>query len=116
MNKLSLLVLPLIAFSAIAEARWDAPADKRGYETCKAAFRASSDGLVTERHHFIDKRAENPRYYINGTRWENGNRTAVKMACETHLNGSRVLLSEISTGRYANRQTSSTMDIADTGN
>lgn len=116
MNKLSLLALPLIAFSAFSEARGGTFADQRGYAVCSSEFHASSVGLVTDRHHFIDKRAENPRFYINGTRWEDGSRAAVKMTCDTPSNGSRVLASEISAGKYTGQHTKVTVEVADSGN
>lgn len=117
MNKLSLLALPLIAFSALSEARDGTFADQRGYAVCSSEFHAASVGLVTDRHHFIDKRAENPRFYLNGTRWENGSRADVKMACDTARSGARVLASEISAGRYQGQRTRvTTIDMAASGN
>lgn len=116
MNKLSLLALPLIAFSAFSEARDGTFADHRGYSACTSLFHAASVGLVTDRHHFIDKRAENLRFYINGTRWEDGSRADVKMTCDTAASGSRVLASEISAGKYSDQRTNITIDVADTSN
>lgn len=116
MNKLSLLALPLIAFSALSEARDGTFADQRGYAACTSEFHASSVGLVTDRHHFIDKRAENPVFYINGNRWEDGSRADVKMSCETHASGARVLASKISAGKYKGQQTRITIEVADSSN
>ena len=110
---LTFCALPLIAFSTVAEARTGTLADQRGFNTCHSEFHAQSNGLVTDRHHYIDKRGENPRYFINGTRWEDGDRAAVKMSCETHPNGSQILFSEISAGRYAGQQTRITIEVAD---
>lgn len=116
MNKLSLLALPLIAFSALSEARDGTFADQRGYAACSSEFRASSVGLITDRHHYIDKHAENPRFYINGTRWEDGSRADVKMTCDTVASGSRVLASEISAGKYNGQHNKITIEVADSGN
>ena len=116
MNKLSLLALPLIAFSALSEARDGTFADQRGYAACTSELRATSVGLVTDRHHFIDKRAENPRFYINGTRWEDGSRTDVRMSCDTTASSSRVLASEISAGKYNGQRTKVTVEVADSSN
>lgn len=116
MNKLSLLALPLIAFSALSEARDGTFADQRGFAACTSEFRAASVGLVTDRHHYIDKRAENPRFYINGTRWEDGSRADVKMTCDTAPSGSTVLASEISAGKYKGQHTRITIEVADSNN
>lgn len=112
-NKLALLTLPMFAFSAVAEAGHGTFADQRSYSVCRSAFQAVSVGLVTERHHFIDKRAGNPLLYLNGSRWEEGKRTLAKMSCETDLRGSRILSSEISAGRYRNPRTKvTTIELA----
>ena len=117
MNKLSLLTLPLIAFSALSEARDGTFADQRGFAACTSEFHDASVGLVTDRHHFINKRAENPRFYINGTRWEDGSRADVKMSCETARSGVRVLANEITAGRYQGQPTKvTTIDMAASGN
>ena len=111
MNKLSLLALPLIAFSAMSEARAGTLADQRGFEACSSEFRAASDGLVTARYHYVDKSAGDPRFYINGTRWEAGERATVKMACDTARNGLSVLATEISAGRYEGQRTRITIEV-----
>lgn len=116
MNKLSLLALPLVAFSALSQAGDGTFADQRGFANCSSEFHAASVGLVTDRHHFVDKRDENPHFYINGTRWEEGSRASVKMACETSPSGADVLASEITAGRYKGQHTRITIDVADSSN
>jgi|GEM_PF-1385152 len=116
MNKLSFLALPLLAFSALSEARDGTFADQRGFANCHSEFHAASVGLVTDRHHFVDKSDKNPRFYINGTRWEAGSRTDVKMACDTSASGANVLASEITAGRYKALHTKITIDVADSSN
>ncbi len=110
MNKISLLALSLIAFPALSAARDGTVPDQRGYSACSSKFHAASDGLVPDRHHFIDKRGENRRFYLNGTRWEDGSRADVKMVCETASIGSQVLASEISAGRYRVQPTTTSDD------
>jgi len=113
MKVLTLSALPLLAFATLAEARSGTLVEQRGYATCYAQFEANSNGLRTERHYLVDQRADNPRFFINGSRWENGDRSAVRMSCDTDSKGLKVLLSSIEPGHYVSPNPKVTIDVAD---
>jgi hypothetical protein len=119
MKNLALTVLPLLAFTAsfadMAEARPSTLAEQRGYENCRAQFAAASSGLATNRHYFVDRSAQTPRFFINGARWENGERTLARMTCVTTPTGGRVLASEVESGRFQNRHPKVTVEVAGRG-
>ena len=116
MKNLALTVLPLIAFTGLAEARSGTLADQRGYENCRDVFVAESNGLATTRHYLVDRSGETPRFYINGARWEDGERTLARMTCDTAGTGGRVLASTIEPGRFIHRNPRVTIEVADRGN
>lgn len=116
MKNLALTVLPLIAFAGLAEARPGTLAEQRGYESCRSVFAAESSGLATTRHYFVDRSTDTPRFYINGARWEDGERTLARMTCDTTSTGARVLASEIESGRFIHRNARITIEVADRGN
>ncbi len=115
-KNLALTVLPLIAFTSLAEARPGTLADQRGYENCRAVFAADSSGLSTTRHYFVDRSEAKPRFYINGARWEYGERTLARMTCDTTPTGARVVSSEIAEGRFIHKNAKITIEVADRGN
>lgn len=120
MKHLTLTVLPLIAFAGIAEARPGTLSEHRGYESCRQVFAEQSSGLATQRHYYVEKIGEKadatPRFYINGARWEDGERTLARMTCDTTKNGGRVLASEVAPGRFIHKHARITIEVADRGN
>ena len=106
----SALALSLASFTA--EARTSTTSEYRGYSKCVAAADAQSQGLVPARSYYIN-RGETDLYYVNATRWESGERAAVRIACETALRGNQLLSSNIESGHYSiDRAGSVTIDIA----
>lgn len=116
MKNLALTILPLVAFAGIAEARPGTLAEQRGYENCRSVFAAGSSGLATTRHYYVDRSADTPRFYINGARWERGERTLARMTCDTTATGTRVLASEIASGRFVHQHPRITIEVAERGN
>ena len=86
--------------STTAYAQTSSPADFRGYEKCVAAADAESSGLTTPRTYLINKEGDNKSYYINGSRWEAGQREQVRISCETSKNGRVLLSSAVEPGRW----------------
>jgi len=115
MKNLTWTVLPLIAFTGFVEARQGTFAEQRGYENCRTQFADQSRGLETTRHYFVDRSAETPRFYINGSRWEDGERTLARMTCVTTPSGARILASEVESGRFLNRHPKVTVEVAARG-
>ena len=75
-----------------------------GYDTCKNEIQSQQkqDGMVFLRHHYLHREAESNTYFINSTAWGSGVRVALKSACETSINGRRILALETSQGRWNN--------------
>jgi hypothetical protein len=115
MKNLALTVLPLVAFAGLAEARPGTLAEQRGYANCRSVFAADSSGLATPRHYFVEHGSDTARFYINGARWEDGERTLARMTCDT-TTGARVLASSIDSGRFVHRNARITIEVADRGN
>lgn len=101
-----------IGFSAVADARPSSNAEFRGYQNCLDAAEKSSHGLVPSRVYLINKEGESNRYFVNATRWEEGERNAIRIACETNRQGSKLLSSAVQDGRYDTKGTRVTVEIA----
>ena len=91
----------LTASAFAVEARTSSPADYRGYEACVAAADRDSNGLVPSRHYYLEKDAGTNYYYINATRWQDGARDSVRIACETTHRGHKLVSSVIEQGRFS---------------
>ena len=87
-------------FTNVAEARTSSPAEFRGFEKCVSAVSDESRGLVTQRTYLINRDGANANYFINGSRWEAGDREAVRIECETANNGRTLLNASIEPGRW----------------
>ncbi len=113
--KTSLLATSAFALclsATFAEARTSTDAEFRGYQQCVNAADRESRGLVPSRNYYLDK-GETSLYYVNATRWEEGERAAVRVACETDLRGHRLLSANVSPGHFTLDRTGSvTIDIA----
>ncbi len=75
-----------------------------GYDTCKNEIQSQQDanGMVFARYHYVNREADSNTYFINSTAWGSGARVALKSACETSINGRRILALETSQGRWNN--------------
>ena len=85
---MKLIALTAVSLAALtsamsAEARPSTQAEIRGYDRCVTAADEQSNGLVTSRYYFVDRGPQVSKYYVNGTRWEQGDRNDVRIACET---------------------------------
>ena len=100
-------LIPLTAAAVIAttaftaEARTSSAADFRGYSACLEAVEKDSNGLVPTRHYYIEKDGSNAWYYINATRWQDGERDNVRIACETTARGHKLVSSVVEQGRFS---------------
>ena len=102
----------LVAFSAVAEARTSTSAEFRGYNNCVAEAKKDSNGLVVAKQYLIDKRGDNTRYYVNATRWEDGERNDVRVACETSARGHRLVSASIEDGNFTTGEPRVRIDVA----
>jgi hypothetical protein len=82
-----LLIAAAVTFSASVQAEPSSPSEFRGYQACLEANEAQLNGLTTERDYLLGQTDEGRVYYINGTAWEEGERVAVGISCETMPNG-----------------------------
>ncbi len=104
MSKAALLTTSIAAaltFTGInAEARVSSDSEFRGYKQCLESADEQSKGLVTGRSYLIDKQGAHAEYFINATRWEDGERARVRINCETAGNGNQLLSSSIELGSF----------------
>ena len=101
-----------LSFSAVVEARTSSDAEMSGYKTCLKQADQESNGLVPSRYYLIDKSGKTTLYYINATRWEDGTRSTVRVACETSTRGKNLLTSSIEQGRFENEGPRVTVEVA----
>ena len=101
-----------LAFSAASEARTSTASEMRGYNNCVNEASKDSNGLVTQREYLIEKSGASAMYYINASRWQDGERNAVRVACETTLRGARLVSASIEEGRFSNDPARVTVEIA----
>ena len=102
----------LLGFSAVVEARPSSEAELRGYNNCVAAAKKESNGLVPTREYLIDKSGENTLYYVNATRWEDGERNTIRVACETKARGHSLVSATIEDGRFSDDKGRVTVEVA----
>lgn len=114
MKKAAIAAVAVIALggTAVAQARTSTPAEFRGYDNCVKAAEKESRGLVPFRQYLIDDNGATTLYYVNATRWEEGDRNHVRISCETRLKGNVLLSASIEEGRFDNRQTRVTVELA----
>jgi len=102
----------LLACSTIVEARTSSDSELRGFANCVAAAKKESNGLVAGSNYLIDKAPGSTLYYVNATRWQDGERKNVRIACETATRGHRLVSSVIEDGRFTNADTRVTVEVA----
>ena len=96
---LAAAVTATVATTAV-EAKNSSPAEYRGYENCIEAADEQSHGLVTKRTYLISKDNEVTNYFVNGSRWEDGDRAQVRITCETTKAGRELLSTVIEPGKW----------------
>lgn len=101
-----------LGFSAYTDARPSSEKEFRGYQNCLKAAEKDSRGLVASRQYLINKEDDSHFYFVNATRWEDGARNAIRIACETDRQGHQLLGSTIRDGRYDTRDPRVTIDVA----
>ncbi|MFK7915389.1 MAG: hypothetical protein AB8B93_15855 [Pseudomonadales bacterium] len=102
--------LALASVGALAEP--SNSAELRGYGKCVDAAAEQSEGLATQRFYLLNTQGDQNQYYINASRWEEGDRVAVRIACETSANG-RVLLSQsVAAGRFEGQRGRVSVEVA----
>jgi hypothetical protein len=101
MNAFKIAGAVLITAASIgAQAQVSTESEFRGYATCIDAANGEVSGLVTTRDYFIARNADATQYFINGTAWSEGDRIAVRVACDTSRNGHKLLDLAVEDGRY----------------
>lgn len=99
--------------SASALADTSSPAEYRGYSKCLEAAAAQSRGLAADRFYLLNAEGTDRQYFINATRWQDGDRVPVRIACETSRSG-RVLLSQsIAEGRFTSPRGQVRIEVAE---
>jgi hypothetical protein len=101
--KTALLISSAIAaasLATVAEARTSSSAEFRGYSTCVSAAAKDTKGLVTSRQYYVDKSGAQHRYYINATRWAEGERDYARIDCKTAARGHRLVSVNVEPGQY----------------
>ena len=102
----------LIGTASIAQARTSSDMEFRGYNTCLDAAENVSDGLVPSRQYFVNRDGADATYYINATRWEEGERAAVRISCETTTRGAQLVSKVIEDGRFTNDGSTVRVEVA----
>ena len=101
-----------LGYGAVVEARTSTDAEMRGFNACVKAAKADSEGLVTGREYLISKDGATTEYFVNATRWENGERNTIRVACETAHRGAKLISASIEEGRFVPEESRITIDVA----
>ena len=101
-----------LSFGAVAQAKTSSESEFRGFQSCIDAADAVSNGLVASRQYLINKEGDTNLYFVNATRWEDGERNAVRVSCETNRRGNELLSKTIQDGRYDKSGTRVTVEVA----
>ncbi len=114
MKKTALVTAASVAlgFGTVAQAQTSSDAEFRGYQSCLEAADEVSNGLGASRQYLINKEGDTNLYFVNATRWEDGERNAIRVACETNRRGSVLLSKTIQDGRYDTNRTRVTVEVA----
>ncbi len=103
----SLVAAAFIAASASAEL--STPNELKGYNACLEAAELKHDGLVPNRHYLLDRSGDGNTFYVNATAWHDGDRTRLRISCDTRSNG-RLQTVSIEEGSFTAR--ASVVEIA----
>lgn len=101
-----------LGLTTMAEARSSNTSEYRGYQTCLIAAESTSEGLVAKRNYLVNRDGANAEYFINATRWENGDRAAVRVECATEANGRQLLSATVEPGYFTNQSTRVRVELA----
>lgn len=107
------MVAAAVAVSGAAVAQASSPSQSRGYSKCLNAAAEQSQGLSSQRNYLFSRDGAKSQYYINATRWQNGERVAIRINCQTTANGQMLLSHDIAEGRFARKQSQPGVTIAD---
>jgi hypothetical protein len=99
--------------SGSALAKPSNPAEFRGYSKCVDMAQQSSRGLTTNRNYLTSATDSERAYFINGSRWEDGDRVRVRINCETSLSGRTLFSQNIDRGQFRNSRGSVTVEVAE---
>lgn len=112
-NKIKVLAASTLALaSATALAQPSNSAELRGYDKCLDAAAEQSQGLAPQRFYLLNTEGEQNQYFINASRWEDGNRVAVRIACETSANGRTLLSQSVVPGRFDTQRSRVSVEVA----
>ncbi|NOX50713.1 MAG: hypothetical protein GXP16_09280 [Gammaproteobacteria bacterium] len=114
MNKAILITAAVAvgAASASAQAGLSTPTEFRGYTTCIEAASEGTKGLVAARDYLINKSNHTAHYFINATVWNNGQREAVRISCNTAGNGQRLVSTNLDSGRFTQSSAQVRVEVA----
>lgn len=98
--------------SGSALAQPSSPAEFRGYSKCVDMAEQASRGLTTSRNYLTSQTDSERAYFINGTRWEQGDRVKVRINCETSLSGRTLFSQNIDRGQFRDSRGSVTVEVA----
>jgi|GEM_PF-1672980 len=101
-----------IALAGTAQAKHSTDAEFRGYQTCIKAEQKESRGLVSERDYLVAAQGSNTAYYVNATRWNDGDREAIRINCETTNRGTALVSKTTLPGRYDTQGSRVTVEVA----
>lgn len=101
-----------MGLAATANAQPSNNAEMVGYETCLNAAERETNTMDATRHYLLAKDADAKHYYINAFQWQNGERVAVRVACTTSTSGRTLASVEVDEGRYNNRNSRVTIEVA----
>jgi len=101
-----------LTFAATSEARGGSYRGVRGIDNCVKAAARESTGLSTSKGYYVDHSTEARQFYVNGTRWENGERKQIRIACTTSKSGNQTLNVNVADGRFTNVEPESSADLS----
>lgn len=112
-NISSLAIISAAAMvSANAMAGQSSPAEYRGYSKCIDVAQQESNGLTPKRNYLMSKDGATFDYYINASRWESGDRVAVRIACQTGSYGRILISHSIEPGQFNQRRGEVSIEVA----
>ncbi|MEM7099901.1 MAG: hypothetical protein AAF541_16660 [Pseudomonadota bacterium] len=113
MKTLTMITATALTMTTLAvEARTSSTSDYRGYQNCIKAAKQTSQGLVPSRQYYLEREDGSAWYYINATRWNDGDRASVRIACETSLRGHKLVSHVVEAGQFSQSSTAQGVEVA----